>query len=135
MLEQRFEGLPAESEPVATVRAGVRAHDGRQPRHTELRWLAPGHVLQTLASSGHTETVHELLRRVRRARVAELLRGQAAADQHPGVRDRAGLRGQRLDRLGGDAGRLRQRRRKGTAARPSSGSDRSRKFFVVEFCF
>lgn len=111
--QQRVEGIPAESQPMATVRAVHRAHGGRRRRDTELR-VAFGHVLQALASGGHAKTVDQLFRRVRHPRLGQFLRGQTVAHQHQGVHNRAGLRRQRLDRLGGHAGRMRQRRRKGT---------------------
>jgi len=112
VFQQRVERIPAESQPMATMRSVLRAHGGRRRRNTELRF-AFGHVLQTLASGGHAKAVDELFRRVRHSRVAQFLRGQTVAHQHQGVHNRAGLRRQRLDRLGGHARRMRQRRRKG----------------------
>lgn len=113
VFEQRLEGIPTESQPVATVRAVRRARHGRQPGTFELR-RALRHVLQALAAGGHAEAVDELLRRVRHHGLAQLLRRHAVADQHQGVHNRAGLRGQRLDQLGSHARRVRQRRGQGT---------------------
>lgn len=93
MFQQRVERISVESQPMATVRTVLRTHDGRRRRHTEFR-LAFGHVLQTLAPSGHTKAIDELFRRVWHSRVIELLRRQTAADQHQGVHNRARLRRQ-----------------------------------------
>lgn len=95
------------------MRAFFGTHDWRHRRHTSQLRHASRHVLQTLASSRHAKTVDELLRRIRYTRVTELLRRQTVAHQHQGVRYSTGLCSQRLDRLGSDSRRVRERRRKG----------------------